>query len=136
MPLEAQGLSDYTFNEHEAYPTFLSDCHQPWRTYIETFTLMGLIGDLSGKRVVDLACGGGGYTRLIRQQGVAEVVGVDLSARMVELAREQEAEQRLGIEYVTGDARHLEPKGEVTHGRDFWKCFMDHPPIIGIECFK
>ena len=97
---------------------------------------MGLIGGLSGKTVVDLACGEGFYTRLIRQQGAAKVVGVDLSARMVELAREQEAEQRLGIEYVTGDARHLEPKGEVTHGRDFWKCFMDHPPIIGIECFK
>jgi hypothetical protein len=37
--------------------------HQPWRIYIETFTLMSLIGELSGKRVVDLACGEGFYTR-------------------------------------------------------------------------
>jgi len=86
--------------------------YQPWRTYIETFTLMGLIGDLSGKWVVDLACGGGFYTRLVRQQGAAKVVGVDLSNRMIELAREQEAEQRPGIEYVTGDVRHLELEGE------------------------
>jgi hypothetical protein len=28
MSLESQGLSDYTFNEHESYPPFLSDCHQ------------------------------------------------------------------------------------------------------------
>lgn len=86
--------------------------YQPWRTHIETFTLMGLTGDLSGERVVDLACGEGFYTRLIRQQGAAEVVGVDLSKRMIELAREQEVEQRLGIEYVIGDVRELELKGE------------------------
>ena len=28
MPLESKGLSDYTFNEHESYPPFLSACHQ------------------------------------------------------------------------------------------------------------
>ena len=28
MPLESKGFSDYTFNEHESYPPFLSDCHQ------------------------------------------------------------------------------------------------------------
>jgi ubiquinone/menaquinone biosynthesis C-methylase UbiE len=86
--------------------------HQPWRIYIETFTLMGLIGELSGKRVVDLACGEGFYTRLIRQLGAAKVVGVDLSKRMIDLAREQEAEQQLGIEYVTGDVKQLDLKGE------------------------
>jgi toxoflavin synthase len=30
---------------------------QPWRTAIESFTLMDLVGDLTGKTVVDLACG-------------------------------------------------------------------------------
>jgi len=28
MSLESQGLSDYTFNEHESYPPFLSDLHE------------------------------------------------------------------------------------------------------------
>ena len=28
MSLESQGLSDYTFNEHESYPPFLSVLHQ------------------------------------------------------------------------------------------------------------
>jgi 2-polyprenyl-3-methyl-5-hydroxy-6-metoxy-1,4-benzoquinol methylase len=32
---------------------------QPWRTHVESFTLMNLLGDLSGKSVVDVACGDG-----------------------------------------------------------------------------
>ena len=37
---------------------------QPWRTHIEAFTLMELIGDPSGLAVVDIACGEGYYVWL------------------------------------------------------------------------
>lgn len=80
---------------------------QPWRTYIEAFTLMELIGDPAGKAVVDIACGEGFYTRFLRQRGAGKVTGVDLSERMIELAKAQEAKQRLGIDYVVGDGRDL-----------------------------
>lgn len=80
---------------------------QPWRTFIECHTLMELVGDLCGATVLDVACGEGFYTRLIRARGAARVRGVDLSPGMVELARKQEAQQPLGIEYVVGDARKL-----------------------------
>jgi trans-aconitate methyltransferase len=46
---------------------------QPWRTYIEAFTLMDLIGDPTGKAVIDIACGEGYYTRLLRQRGLASI---------------------------------------------------------------
>lgn len=85
---------------------------QPWRTYIECFTLLKLIGDLRGAAVLDLACGEGFYTRLLRQRGAARVVGVDLSAGMIELARRQEAQHSLGIEYLVGDARQLPDAGQ------------------------
>ena len=42
---------------------------QPWRAYIEAFTLMRLIDDPTGKKVIDIACGEGFYTRMIRQRG-------------------------------------------------------------------
>ncbi len=80
---------------------------QPWRTFVECFTLMNLIGDLEGMDVLDVACGEGFYTRMIRERGAARVTGVDLSHGMIELARNQEARHRLGIEYVVGDAREL-----------------------------
>jgi len=80
---------------------------QPWRTFVECFTLLELIGDPSGLAVLDVACGEGFYTRQVRRRGAARVAGVDLSHGMLELARSQEARQRLGIEYVLGDARDL-----------------------------
>ncbi len=80
---------------------------QPWRLHVESFTLMALIGDPAGKAVLDVACGEGYYTRRLRQQGADPVVGVDLSEGMIDLARKQEAVQRLGIEYLVGDARCL-----------------------------
>ena len=80
---------------------------QPWRTHIEAFTLMKLIDDPTGKAVIDIACGEGFYTRILRQRGAAQATGVDLSEKMIELARATEAQQRLGIDYLVGDGRDL-----------------------------
>ena len=80
---------------------------QPWRAYVEAFTLMRLIGDPTGKKVIDIACGEGFYTRIIRQRGAAKVTGVDLSEKMIELARASEAQEPLGIDYIVGDGRDL-----------------------------
>jgi toxoflavin synthase len=80
---------------------------QPWRSFIESFTLMNLIGDLADKSVVDLACGEGFYTRLLRLQGARKVVGVDLSQAMIELAQSEERKHPLGIDYQVQDGRDL-----------------------------
>jgi toxoflavin synthase len=85
---------------------------QPWRTHVEAFTLMTSIGDPAGKTVIDIACGDGFYSRMIRHRGAAKVTGVDLSEKMIELARGTEAEQRLGIDYIVGDGRNLRPGPE------------------------
>jgi ubiquinone/menaquinone biosynthesis C-methylase UbiE len=79
----------------------------PWRAYIEAFTLMTLIGNPAGKTVIDIACGEGFYSRMIRKRGAAKVTGVDLSEKMIGLARASEAEQRLGIDYIVSDVRNL-----------------------------
>jgi ubiquinone/menaquinone biosynthesis C-methylase UbiE len=68
---------------------------------------MELIGDPKGMAVLDVACGEGFYTRMIRQRGADRVTGVDLSQGMIELARNQESQYRLGIDYIVGDAREL-----------------------------
>lgn len=77
----------------------------PWRLHLEVFTFLDLAGDLAGKSVLDLACGEGFYTRILKQRGAARVVGVDLSSEMIRLAREEESRRPLGVEYRVGDAR-------------------------------
>ena len=80
---------------------------QPWRTYIERYTALQLVGDVAGKAVADLACGEGYYTRLLRLLGAEHVVGVDLSAAMIDLAQAEETREPLGIEYLVGDINGL-----------------------------
>jgi 2-polyprenyl-3-methyl-5-hydroxy-6-metoxy-1,4-benzoquinol methylase len=56
-----------------------------------------MVGPLEGTRVLDLACGFGFYTRLLKQEGAAQVVGVDLSPEMIRLARANEQAEPLGV---------------------------------------
>ena len=46
---------------------------------------------------MDVACGFGFYTRLLKQRGAAQVIGVDISPEMVRLAHQQEQADPLGI---------------------------------------
>jgi ubiquinone/menaquinone biosynthesis C-methylase UbiE len=80
----------------------------PWRTEVECFTLLETIGAVDGLSALDIACGEGFYTRLLRHRGAARMTGVDLSEGMVALARKQEAEAPLGIEYRVGDGAALD----------------------------
>lgn len=80
---------------------------QPWRAHVESYTLFKLLGDTNGMSVLDLACGEGFHTRVLRQKSGTRVVGVDISAAMIDLARAEEKRQPLGIEYLVGDARQL-----------------------------
>ena len=79
----------------------------PWRTHIECHTLLEVIGDVQSLDVLDVACGEGFYTRLLKHRGAKRVTGVDLSEGMVSLAKRQEAASPLGVEYLTGDGRDL-----------------------------
>ena len=80
---------------------------QPWRTYLEQPSALALLGDLNGHSVLDLGCGEGHYTRLLKQLGASQVLGVDLSSDMIELARQQERSHPLGIDYLVCDAGAL-----------------------------
>jgi SAM-dependent methyltransferase len=80
----------------------------PWRAHIEVFTFLDIVGDLTGKSVLDLACGEGFYSRIVKLHGAKRVVGVDLSSEMIKLAQAEEARHPLGIEYLCGDGRTLE----------------------------
>jgi toxoflavin synthase len=77
---------------------------QSWRSHAEAYSFMKLIGDVEGKRVLDVACGEGNFTRMLRKAGAAEVAGIDISERMIDSARVQEARQPLGIDYRVEDA--------------------------------
>lgn len=79
-----------------------------FRKYIEEYTLLKLIGDPTGKHLLDLACGEGIYTRKLKSLGAERILGVDISAEMIRLAREEEAQHPLGCEYLLHDVLTLD----------------------------
>src|SRR5215831_12995056 len=68
-----------------------------------------MVGALEGKRVLDVACGFGFYTRLLKRRGAAQVIGVDISPEMIRLAHQYEQAEPLGITYQVCDAVALPP---------------------------
>jgi SAM-dependent methyltransferase len=80
----------------------------PIPTYTEVPTVKRLLaGRIEGRAVLDLACGTGYYSRLLKQWGASHVVGVDVSEAMITEARGIEAKQPAGIDYVLADAAAL-----------------------------
>ena len=94
-------------------PEYRDSKQLPFRRVIEQYTLFRTIPDVRGLRVLDLACGEGHYTRLLRAAGAAEVTGVDISPEMIRLAEAQEREAPLGCRYVAADVADFEPGAPV-----------------------
>ena len=82
----------------------------PFRKAIERHTLFEALGDVAGLRVLDLACGGGFYTRLLKRAGAAAVTGVDVSGEMIRVAEREEAREPLGCSYLHRDVADFEPE--------------------------
>ena len=62
--------------------------HKPHNAYYDRPNTLSLAGEVTGKKVLDAACGPGKYAEILLAQG-ADVVGFDLSPRMVELAKKR-----------------------------------------------
>jgi toxoflavin synthase len=84
----------------------------PLARFPERATFELLTEDCAGRRVLDLACGTGWYSRLVRRAGAAEVTGVDISAEMVGVAEHNESTEPLGNRYLAKDARKLGTVGQ------------------------
>ncbi|MFQ6192838.1 class I SAM-dependent methyltransferase [Streptomyces sp. NPDC000405] len=93
----------------EAFEGFKS---LPLTRYGEVPSLLGMVGAVSGRSVLDLACGTGFYSREFKRRGATDVLGVDISEAMIAAAREIERRDPLGVRYEVGDVAELRPVGQ------------------------
>lgn len=77
------------------------------REYCLTPSLFYPVGDIKGKTILDLGCGEGYFTRLMKKKGASKVIGVDISKEMIKLARASEKREPLGIKYFVYDTTQL-----------------------------
>ena len=69
--------------------------------------MLDLAGVVSGRRVLDLGCGEGAYSRALARRG-ARVTGIDGSTRLTEIARQRAAAAGLDIDYHRLNASALD----------------------------
>ena len=68
----------------------------------EATALMGLVGDVTGREILELGCGAGFYTRLLLAAGARNIVAVDLTQGMLDALPKER------IEPVLADATRLD----------------------------
>ena len=80
----------------------------PYIEHILTHSLFDMIGAVDGKKVLDLACGEGADSRLLKKKGAGDVLGVDISHEMIALAEQAERNEPLGCRYLVANVADLE----------------------------
>jgi len=61
------------------------------------------VQDITNNKILDLACGEGENSRFLSRKG-ARVTGLDLSSKLVEIAKQKNEKYDMNVEYVIGDA--------------------------------
>ncbi|GAH27702.1 unnamed protein product, partial [marine sediment metagenome] len=91
---------------------------------------LAVLGDVKGKRVLDIACGEGSVTRELARRG-ADMTAIDLSPAMIELATEEETRTPLGIRYQVGNSANMKTVEDASF--DMVICFMALMDIAAVD---
>jgi ubiquinone biosynthesis O-methyltransferase len=95
---------------------------------LESQLILELVGDVTGRRVLDVGCGDGEFAMQLAGRG-AIVTGIDASAAMIEAANERAKQQKVNVSFHVADVEHLPiPDGQfdiVTAVTIL--CFLDDP---------
>lgn len=70
-----------------------------------------LLGEVAGKKVLDVGCGEGLYTRMLAAKG-ASVTGIDGSTSLIEIAKRRAEKEDLDIAYQVTNASSLSGIGD------------------------
>jgi 2-polyprenyl-3-methyl-5-hydroxy-6-metoxy-1,4-benzoquinol methylase len=75
-----------------------------WGGAMEHGPFLALVGELSGRRALDLGCGAGQLSFYLASAGASAVLAIDASARMLDVARARSAHPRVTYRRLTMEA--------------------------------
>ena len=68
--------------------------------------LIRLLGDIKDKKVLDLACGQGIFSRILKEMK-ADVTGVDIAKELIEIAEKKNRTEHISVHYFTTSSDDL-----------------------------
>ncbi len=98
---EVKNLAEQFNNGHQEYASFIES--DPIRNFLHYPTVEDELGDIRGKRILDIGCGDGLFSRRLAKERGAHVVGYDISPNLIERAQKKESDAHLDIEYKVAD---------------------------------
>ncbi len=90
----------------ESWVDFVRTGKDYYRDELNNPAMFELLGNIRGKKILDLGCGEGYNSRIMARKG-AEVSGSDFSKKMIDFAIQQEKKEKLGIDYYVLDSCDL-----------------------------
>ncbi|MGN7611400.1 class I SAM-dependent methyltransferase [Magnetococcales bacterium HHB-1] len=100
---------DYCAKEYvKIYTTILDDLIE----YGDIHTTLSLLGPTQNRSVLELGCGNGIYTQQLKRWGAKPIVGVDVSQKMIDLAKEKVPPGDDTIQYLCHDVLTLGEIGQ------------------------
>ena len=70
------------------YHEYRKDKPNFYNSYIDMPAVLSFLKNVKGKKIIDIGCGSGIYTRRLKKKG-AKIVGVDISKTLLEIAKKE-----------------------------------------------
>jgi SAM-dependent methyltransferase len=77
----------------EAYEAAVAEGERPYNSLYERPAIVSMLPDVAGMRVLDVGCGSGPLSAWFSSHGAAEVLGFDVSERMVRIAQQKQIQR-------------------------------------------
>jgi ubiquinone/menaquinone biosynthesis C-methylase UbiE len=100
--MDEKEVKDSWNNHANGWKNLVDNKLQKFRTAIRNPAVIELLGEVKNKNILDIACGEGDSSRMIRSLG-ANVVGADISEEMIRLAQSRADE----VEYLVASADNM-----------------------------
>jgi SAM-dependent methyltransferase len=107
MSMDANEVAAHWESNAETWTIYSRAGYDKYRDALNTPAFLDMLPPVAGLKGLDLGCGEGTNTRAVARLG-ARMTGLDIAPTFLRYARETEAEDPLGIEYVLGDGQTID----------------------------
>ncbi len=105
--MDASDVAAHWESNAEIWTIYSRAGYDKYRDALNTPAFLELLPSVAGLTGLDLGCGEGTNTRAVARLG-ARMTGLDIAPTFIRYARETEAQDPLGIDYVLGDGQSID----------------------------